>query len=277
MGERIRTSIIIIKTNEEQTKEAVEWINRQTVADEIETIILENENNKNYSSAAQALNDGAKMANGEFLFFMHQDIYLWDLSAIEKCVSYLEEHKDTVVGVAGVCDDKKVRYDMYQTKEKKRYAAALHGKVFNAISVDECFMGMGKDLWRKIKFDEKTCNNWHFYGADFCFSNTLLGGKNIVFPLEVCHESVGSPNSIGFKNTAFNMVDKYKGRLKKIYTTCINVRCSRFFLRLYFFNKKIKFGIIRILKFFHLYGIYRKLKNWIKIMLHKEVFDDYIK
>ena len=222
-------SIIIIATNAEQLKCAQELISQQSVFDEIELIILENYNNRAFSSAATALNYGARKAKAEYLIFMHQDVYLYDTRAVEKCVEYLSEKgDDTILGVAGVCKNDEILHSDIYGKDGIRFCPPLNGKIEEAVSLDECFIAMSRSTWKKLLFDEKVCDDWHFYGVDICYTNMLRGGHNIVYPLEICHFSGGNIYSAGFCKTLKKVIKKYKGKVKMLLTPCVQLRCSTF-------------------------------------------------
>lgn len=251
-----KVSCVIIYTKDEQIKECEKWIDAQEYDGEIEKIILDNKGNKGYNSAASALNDGAAKSTGEILFFMHQDVYLWDKNAIKTCVLFLLSQKEnTIIGAAGIIKkDCKTHYDMWQGKDKKRYELPLNGKIEEAITVDECFFAMKKSVWEDLGFDEITFNDWHFYGADICYHNFLSGGENYVLPLEICHESIGAMNSVGFKTGLKKFVIKYKGKIKKIQTTCVRINCTEFSCAYFLCKFSIKTFIKNILRKIGLYS-----------------------
>lgn len=223
-----KVSVIIVYTDQKKLSEAVHWLELQSVASEIQIISLDNRNNR-FSSAAKALNYGASCAEGSVLVFMHQDIYLWDLQAIEKIYVHLTTHLDQIIGVAG-CDTRgKVFTDIYETKEMERHGIPTHGNIMNVVTLDECLFAMTRERWSMLRFDEVCCDNWHGYAVDICCANTLQGGSNVLLPLEICHESKGNPRTASFRKTIKNLINKYKGtNIKRIQGTCINVHCSMF-------------------------------------------------
>lgn len=250
-------SVIIIYTRDDQLNLAKEWLDKQTGV-EIETIILDNRGNCAYSSAAAALNDGAKRAKGEYLIFMHQDVYLWDTESCAKYASFLESHPDAIIGIAGVAKDGRgVRYDLWQTQKKYRFALPANGEIIPAKTLDECMFAMTKKRWEELKFDEVTCDNWHFYGADICYANQFSGGENFLVPLEVCHDSLGTPEGKSFHRSVKRMIKKYRGKLEEIETTCIRIRCGGGTYLKYLFREKCK----SILKLIGLYDNRRRRKD----------------
>ncbi len=233
-------SVIIIYTRDDQLNLAKEWIDKQTGV-EVETIVLDNRGNRAYSSAAAALNDGARRAKGEYLIFMHQDIYLWDTEACAKYASFLESHPNAIIGVAGVAKDGSgVKYDLWQTQKKYRFARPANGEIIPVKTLDECMFAMTKERWELLKFDEVTCDNWHFYCADICYANQLSGGENYSVPLEVCHDSLGSADGKGFRRSVKRMIKKYHGKLEEIETTCVRLACNKRAYLVYLCKEKYK-------------------------------------
>lgn len=226
-NERNKISVIIVYTDAEKLSEAELWIEKQSVISDTQIIALDNRENR-FSSAAMALNYGAGCAQGNILIFMHQDVYLWDLDAIEKIYSYLFEHPTAIVGIAGRNAKEGVVTDIYETKDKLRRGVRAYGEIMQITALDECLFAMTKGRWSELRFDEVCCDNWHGYAMDICFNNILHGGQNILLPLEVCHESRGNPRNDGFRNTVRNLVRKYRETdIKRIVGTCIDIRCTR--------------------------------------------------
>ena len=131
-------SVIVIVTKDDQFTKARTYIESQTVYSEVEIVPLKNYNNCNFSSAAKALNYGGKMAKGDILIFMHQDVYLHDPAALEKCKNFLLNNSlNTIIGAAGVClSDGILQSDIYDAAGKL-FGPKLDGKIAEAVSLDE--------------------------------------------------------------------------------------------------------------------------------------------
>ncbi|MDE6059141.1 MAG: glycosyltransferase family protein [Clostridia bacterium] len=228
-----KISVVIVYTNEEQLSEAVKYLEAQSVFPSTELILLDNRKNR-FSSAASALNYGAEKANGEVIVFMHQDIYLWDDKFLEKYYNFLHNHANAILGVAGVAKkDHLIYYDFCESKDRIYRGRSSRGELMQAITLDECLFAMQKDLWKKLKFDEDTCNNWHFYGADICYNNLLNGGENLILSAQICHESKGNAYNKSFRHSLKLMIKKYRKKLERMETTCINIKCNSFMYFIY--------------------------------------------
>lgn len=236
----INISVVIVYTNTEQLDEAVKYLERQTVFPSVELVLLDNRE-KRFLSAASALNYGAQQANGEVVVFMHQDVYLWDEKFLEKYYDVLHERPDVILGAAGVAKkDHLIYYDFCETKDRVFHSRTTNGELMQAVTLDECIFAMRKELWQKLKFDEETCDNWHFYGADICYNNLLNGGENIILSAQICHESKGHAYSQSFRRSLKQMIKKYKRKLKRMETTCINIKCNMFMYAVYSMVSRVK-------------------------------------
>lgn len=243
-------SIVIVYNNAEKLEEATSWIDKQSLTADIQVVALDNRDNR-YPSAAKALNDGASRAEGDFLVFMHQDVYLWDLYAVQKIRDYLTEHPTDIAGAAGQRRGWKTISDIYETREGQRYHIRTNGKNVEVATLDECLFSMTKVRWSELRFDEVCCDNWHCYAVDICLNNTLHDGKNVVLPLDICHESRGNPHTDTFRNAVGKLVRKYRRtEIECISSTCIDIRCTRLAYAWYRVKEYLKdildqFGILK--------------------------------
>lgn len=223
---KYEVSLVIVFTDEKKLQEAKLWIERQSVCENVETVLLDNRGNR-FSSCTQALNYGAEHSTGDVILFMHQDVYLWDLQAVEKYCAFLKNNPDAVIGVAGIPADMGVVTDLYETLEKHERGIRAKGKEYPVVALDECLLAMKRERWQLLRFDEQCCDNWHGYGMDICYSNTLQGGRNIMVPLQICHDSFGTPHTASYRSTIKNLVRKYRGTpITQIRGTCIQIPCS---------------------------------------------------
>ena len=185
--EKVTASVIVVYTDQKKLEEAKTWVQKQTIWDALELIALDNQK-KSFSSAAKALNYGAEMAKGEILVFMHQDVYLWDLNAMDVYSAYLESHPNTIIGPAGKLEGGNVVMDLYETKDKIERGERANGQIYEVATLDECLIAMTRNTWERLRFDEICCDNWHGYAMDICMANKLAGYRNVMVPLKICHE-----------------------------------------------------------------------------------------
>ena len=240
LQQEIAVSVVIVYTNTVKLEEAKKDLELQSIFQSTELIILDNCQNR-FSSAASALNYGASKAKGKIIVFMHQDVYLWDSKLLENYYNVLQDNPHAILGVAGVAQkDHLIYYDFCETKDKVYRERTTNGELMQAITLDECLFAMQKSLWEKLRFDETTCDNWHFYGADICYNNLLNGGENMILSADMCHESTGNAYNKSFRHTLKSMIKKYKKTLDKIETTCVNIRCNMLMYYIYSIVSKFK-------------------------------------
>ena len=200
-----------------------------------ELILIDNSQGK-YQSAASALNWGGKKASGDYFCFVHQDIHFCrttDLENIEMQLSKLENLG--VAGVAGMSSDgnnfEQCQRNMIIEQENppKLWGHYTH-KTELVQTVDECLFIVPKEVFLIHPFDEVTCDNWHFYSVDYCLSLILRGFKIYTIPFPIHHQSQGfsqkfRPNLNLYKNlrdyyqSLSKIVRKHKPNYHKIYTT----------------------------------------------------------
>jgi GT2 family glycosyltransferase len=187
---------------------------------DFELITLDNRNNK-FKSAAQALNYGGKKAKNEYIMFVHQDISFESynfLINIEKELDKLDK-----LGIAGVAGkNKKLRYvlaNIYHG-DPPRLAGKIQIDAPKKVqTIDECLMIIPKSVFRKHQFDEKTCDDWHLYGVDYCLDINKVGYNVYVLPLSLYHRSPGYSFSNNYFKILRKLINKHNNDCKIIYTT----------------------------------------------------------
>jgi len=221
---RFKASIVICYNSLDQYEKAVGYIDTQSIRQEIEIIGIDN-TDRRFPSAAKALNSGASAARGEIVVFMHQDLYLIERDAIEKIHRRLTPtNKPTLLGVAGFLrDEGEVVFNLYHGEGRIQRAKRFDPERLYAVeTVDECLFACKKEVWEQYRFDEDTCDDWHFYAVDLSYQIALDAGTVVVYPLALWHYSWGV-RSREFYIGLCRMCGKYRGRLKRINSTCIQI------------------------------------------------------
>lgn len=223
-------SVICVSNNEEQVKtELIPSLNFQKV--NFELIILDNKDNR-FSSAAEALNYGVSISKGDILIFSHQDITLKTDEELEKFSSCIEKTKiGDIVGTQGVVE-----------KDKRLYSNLTGGKpitmsivndylddIYEVTCVDEGLFGMKRETWKQHHFNEELCDNWHLYCVEVCLYARLNGHKVYVSPIQVHHSSMGHI-SIGYMNNLKRLCKTYRRNFRYIWTTCYKVRTNPLYI-----------------------------------------------
>lgn len=186
-----------------------------------------------FSSAAAALNWGAKRSKGEYLAFIHQDESLSGNDWLEKAEAFLRQAADLgVAGVAGMLPSSNLKIWQVGTAPiENRLGLVASGNRKTGLfgktaltgptavqTLDEQVLMIPAEVFSRLQFDEVACDNWHLYGVDYALSVGALGLKTYVLPLSAHHKSPGSVDERYFR-TLKKIFQKHRNR-KAIYTTC---------------------------------------------------------
>lgn len=198
-----------------------------------EAIFIDNTKGK-FKSAAEALNYGGKRAKGEYIMFVHQDVYLCSNTWLEEAERVLNSLPN--LGVAGV-SGKKENGKFVLTSVIHGDPPTLAGEILikkptKVQTLDECLLIVPKHIFNILKFDESTCRGWHLYGVDYCLSVKKLGFEVYVLPLPTYHKSTGinkkrfieiilslEPHPTEYYQDLKKLLLKHRD-VKKICTTC---------------------------------------------------------
>lgn len=134
---------------------------------------IPNINNMLFYKITSALNYGGQFATGNYLAFIHQDIYLPNPDWLAQTERILDKIDDLgIAGVAGI------------TQSGERLGHLMHRdfhwgtKLESPVQVqclDECVLIVKNEVFRKIQFDENL--TFHFYGHDYSLAVAELGLK----------------------------------------------------------------------------------------------------
>ena len=194
-----------------------------------------------FSSAARALNEGARQAKGEYIMFVHQDVDLdsstW-LNDAERILDSLGSFG--VAGVAGMSEEGKNNKErgrnVIRHLEDRRvweWANPID-RPERVQTVDGCLFITPKTVYDAVSLDEQTCDSWHLYDVDYCLSCEERGFEVFAIPLSIYHRSTGGffkqgklqiAMSLGslpedYYRTLSRVSRKHRRHFRKIYTTC---------------------------------------------------------
>jgi len=182
-------------------------------------LILVNNTQGTYTSAAEALNIGGTRAKGDYLVFAHQDIKLDSSHWLRDAEAII--HSLPNFGVAGVAGKKDGDGVITNIKHGSPPHFAGRHQIKEPTEVqtlDECLIITPKEVFNRIKFDETTCNDWHLYAVDYCLEVQEKGYRVFVLPFPCYHRSSGS-FSAGYFSTLEKLRLKHRLNHKIIYTT----------------------------------------------------------
>jgi hypothetical protein len=175
-----------------------------------------------FSSAAKALNAGARKATGKYLMFAHQDVRVTSERWLEDAERVLDSlPKLGVAGVAGKPVGWVGCITNIEHMDPPVPAGPIHAdKPMVVQTLDECLAVIPSELFKVLQFDEVTCDDWHLYVVDYCLSAKLRGLESYVVPLHAYHRYTGGPTTEQYYETLKKVVKKHGRSFGRIFTTC---------------------------------------------------------
>lgn len=184
-------------------------------------ILLDNTQHQ-YKSAAEALNQGAKQATNEYIMFVHQDMDLSSSSWLREVEEVIESLPEVgVVGVVGTRGQGNPS-NMQHGQPPKPAGTRQLDHPERVETVDECLAITPRELFEKFQFDPEVCSGWHFYMADYCLTLKKKGYQNYVIPQYCYHRSEGTPFTPDYYATLRKLIKKHRDKYKRINTTTGN-------------------------------------------------------
>jgi hypothetical protein len=110
------------------------------------------------------------------------------------------------------------RGNVFHGRKKEPILAKFTSEIVSTRTLDELLLIVPREVFADSKFDETTCDNWHFYGVDYALSEIQKCREVCVLPQSVIHLSTGAVNNLYFKTLAKLIV---KHRAEKIINTTI--------------------------------------------------------
>lgn len=159
----------------------------------IESILIDNRNNKQFKSASSALNyvieDNVKE---DIILSMHQDVFgEWG-----EFLEYLKKWEDDwgIVGIAGKAEQGGVEKNLWGYRFNKPLKVQI---------LDECCFAFKRDSG--LRFDEINFDSWHAYCKDLCYQAMLQGKTNYLLPHKLTHGYADSIKYLGYPTTSLTL------------------------------------------------------------------------
>jgi len=182
-------------------------------------LILINTAEKEYSSAAKALNEGANKAKGDYLVFLHHDIVIEDENFVDKLNLWLDQHTFGIAGVAGTIklpNRKKANVvSNIVHGEKKQVPGIKTTETVSCETLDECLFVISRKMFSEHQFVE-LMPTWHLYCVEYCLWAKEHNYDVLLTPMFLWHKSAGASMNMNYFEALFKLKKIYK---KDIYTT----------------------------------------------------------
>jgi hypothetical protein len=233
-------SVVCVYNNERILKDALlKSLQNQTSKHEL--ILIDNTQGK-FESAAGALNWGGDKAKGEYIMFVHQDVDLCSDSWLENVEELLNSIPALgIAGVAGARSSNPPRMVQSVTNIKQGMlpkplnvpGAVPLQKPEKVQTVDECLVIIPRPVFDMLQFDEEVCDDWHLlYAVDYSLSVARLGLDAYAIPAFIHHWSPGKFNrnflqvilSAGFFPAGYyrilgKLLKKHRSHTERVYGT----------------------------------------------------------
>lgn len=178
-----------------------------TIGCEYELVVIDN--SKNEYSIFSAYNEGIRLAKGDILCFMHEDILFRSDDWGTTLKTTLQDSSIGIVGVIGsqflpnkmaswwLCENTKGTVLQGERTSNGKYISSLDGvevsDVTDVVVVDGLWFAMKRELTNHVQFDDKTYNSFHCYDVDICMQAISNDRRVVVIPnVLIEHTSMGN-------------------------------------------------------------------------------------
>ncbi len=204
-------SVVVVYNNEEILRgNLLKSLENQSSKHEL--ILIDN-TKKAFTSASSALNYGRRLAKGDFVLFVHQDLQLIGNDWLERCEPILRNAPEKAIfGSAGV------------TNTGRLINAGIDATFLNPSHLleevqllDEGLFIVPKIVLQEFEFDE-AFDDWHCYGADYCLSLKKEGVRSMILNLPIFHNSPRANPRSTLKREQLRLFNKHGKDFKIIFT-----------------------------------------------------------
>ncbi len=141
-----------------------------------------------FSTAGAALNHGASLASNDHLVFVHQDVYLHSLRALEHAAGLLVE--DPRIGVLGAAGITAAGQSVGRIRDRVILLGEQAGEPFDVDSLDEVLFVASKSLIAREPLSEAPELAWHAYALEYGLRARSLGLRVCALDLPLTHNSL---------------------------------------------------------------------------------------
>jgi glycosyltransferase involved in cell wall biosynthesis len=202
-------SIIVCSRDPEMLRQVSDNI-KDTIGVAYEIIAIQNSGGR--YGICQAYNIGAEKSKYPFLCFIHEDLVFHTVDWGQKLLRHLSHPSVGLIGVAGgVYKSKTISgwgidpVEFARMRVLQGYGNGQPNKLFysnpkdefisDVVSVDGLWLATKREVWRDIRFDEKTLSGFHFYDLDFSLQVLQQFRVCVIYDILIEHKSAGTLNS----------------------------------------------------------------------------------
>jgi hypothetical protein len=159
---------------------------RDEVAD-VDYVPVDNTEGR-FASAGAALNHGAREARHDYLVFVHQDVYLHSLQALEEAAGMLAE--DQTIGLLGAAGVTPRGRFLGRVRDRVILAGEPATRPTPVDCVDEVLFMVPRRLLDRHPLSEEDDLAWHAYAVDFGLRVRAEGLRVCVVDMPLTHNSL---------------------------------------------------------------------------------------
>lgn len=141
-----------------------------------------------FASAGAALNHGASLARNDYLVFVHQDVYLHSLRALEEAAAILADDESIgVLGAIGIASDGRL---LGRIRDRVVLLGESEPVPAEVDSLDEVLFMIPRATVLAEPLAEVPQLAWHAYGVEYGLRMRAIGKRVAAMNLAVTHNSL---------------------------------------------------------------------------------------
>lgn len=215
---------VIVCSREDPSRDTHRRNIEKTIGCEFEYVRIDNRSNR--YGICSAYNRGVDKSSGEIMVFVHEDVFFmepgWGRMLLTKFGS---DPSLGLIGVAGTqylthwhpawlaAGDPFLRGRLVHELNggATRYLSVFSWDKLDAevVAVDGLFFAVRGDLFKGIRFDERTFDGFHFYDLDICMQIGKTHRLIVTWDILVKHLSAGNCDD-SWKEAGVRFLEKYR-------------------------------------------------------------------
>jgi Glycosyltransferase like family len=141
-----------------------------------------------FETAGEALNHGASLARNDYLVFVHQDVYLHSLEALERAAGTLADDPSVgVLGAAGITSGGRI---VGRVRDRVVLIGEAAAEPVDVDSVDEVLFMARRSLIAREPLSDAPELAWHAYALELGLRARSLGLRVCALDMPLTHNSL---------------------------------------------------------------------------------------
>jgi glycosyl transferase family 2 len=169
-----------------------------------------------FATAGAALNHGADLARHDVLVFVHQDVYLHSLQAIEQAAGLLGD--DDSIGLLGAVGVDAAGGVIGRVRDRVVLLGDIAPEPTDVASLDEVLFMIPRRLFERERLSEQPELAWHAYAVEYGVRVRALGMRVCALDVPLTHNSLTL--NVERLNVAYEAVAKAHPDALPLRTTC---------------------------------------------------------